>query len=810
MSLHSFLKFFALILIPVLIVSFDFKQTYDSNPYEKYSEVNIKLNKPEDVQRLQMAGVTVDHYTGDIETGINLTINRNELHRLENTGLDYTITIPDTDEYYKNRQEPSIQELNASYDIMKKDGVEGFELGAMGGFYTYTQVVQELDSFRLQYPNLITVKQNIGTSIEGRTIWMVKISDNPDVNESSTEPAVYFDALHHAREPISMASLMYYINYLLDNYSTNAEVSHLVNNREIFIVPVVNPDGYVYNQTTNPNGGGQWRKNRKNNGGNCFGVDLNRNYSYGWGVNSGSSNDPCSDTYRGTAFNSELESQAIVNLVNQINPKIAFSVHSVAGRYLNPYGYTDTAVSYEVYSEFSGDFAPSNNYLYGTVIEMLSYYSSGTTRDYLHSRGTYCWTPELGGSSFWPASNTIIGTCSENIYSYNYLTWVSGSFADFQSYKLLGKGWGYRGDTVSMQIDVKNKGLSKTSKNVIVTLNQLSGLISPIVSFSNIDSIPARTIRNNSANPLKFIVSNSANPGDEVKLVITTTEQGVVSSRDTVSFYVGAADVKFSDNAENGTSKWTKTGTGLMWDSSYVASYTGTKSFADSRYGNSRNSTNNVFLLNDTINLTNTVNPRIEFDLKYAIETNSDYARISVSSNFGSTWTNLSGKHTTTVSGQPSYTRIKSWVNEQINLSAYIGQRIRIRFTYFTNSSVPGDGLYVDNFRVLDYKTQLTDIKSVSDILPGKFELSQNFPNPFNPVTNIEFSIPSGIKSGITKVSLNIFDISGKLVATLINSDLTPGKYSIKWNAENFASGTYFYKLKTEDFLQIKKLVLLK
>ena len=98
------------------------------------------------------------------------------------------------------------------------------------------------------YPNLITQKFSIGTSVEGRTIWAVKISDNPNVNED--EPKVGFDALVHAREPQSMATQMYFMWYLLENYGTDPEATYLINNREIYCVPCFNPDGYEYNRLT--------------------------------------------------------------------------------------------------------------------------------------------------------------------------------------------------------------------------------------------------------------------------------------------------------------------------------------------------------------------------------------------------------------------------------------------------------------------------------------------------------------------------------------------------------------------------------
>jgi carboxypeptidase T len=802
--MKTLLSTIGILAMAIFLISFDFHQTYENNPYEKYSEVKIRINSTDDIQRLQMSGIDMEHYTGHIHEGITVVISQAEITRLKNTGFNYEITIPDMDEYHRNRPQPTQQDLMRSEQIKNADGIDGFEYGTMGGHYKYDEVVRELDSFRMQYPNLITVKQDRGTTAEGRKIWMVKVSDNPDVNESATEAPVYYDAVHHAREPISMMAMMYYINYLLDNYAANPEVQYLVNNREIFFVPIVNPDGYVYNQTTNPNGGGMWRKNRRNNGG-CFGVDLNRNYPYGYGLNTGSSNDPCDETYRGPSANSEPESQAIKNIVDAVRPKIAFSMHSVAGRYLNPYGYNDSAVSYEIYSEFAGDFAPKNNYLYGTVIEMLDYYSSGTTRDYLHSIGTYCWTPELGGSGFWPSQATIIPLCNENLYGLKYLTWVSGAFADFQSWKLNGKGWGYRNDTLLIQIDIKNKGLSKTSKNVQVSMSSLSGLASPLVTSVNYDSIQSRSLKNNSSNPFKFIVSNSANVGDEIKLVVSVKQETIETSLDTISFYVGARNSLFYDNAENGISKWTRSGTGFLWDTTYVSNYSGLKSFADSRYGNSDNSSNNNFTLIDTINLANTVRPRIEFDARWAMESTFDYARIQVSSNFGSTWTSMPGKYTRTVSSQPSFTDIKAWVNEQIDLTSYIGQKIRIRFTYLTDSGLPGDGFYFDNFRVVDYRTSLVGTEQISSTVPDRFELKQNYPNPFNPVTNLEFSIAK-----TEFVNIKIYDISGKEISSLVNQVMNPGVYKINFDASNFASGTYFYKITAGNFSDIKKMMLLK
>lgn len=808
------------LLVPVLIfvlmvflTSSDFEQASNTksdiikntDPLTTYSEVKVNLRSKNDILLLQQNDVTVEHYHGSLTEGVTLVINQMELQRLKSTGMSYEMVTEDVGEFFKNAKVPDAAEMQKSIEIQNTDNANGFSLGSMAGFYTYAEVVQKLDSMRLVYPNLISVKQNIGMSIENRAIWSVKISDNPDVNESSTESAVYFDALHHAREPQSMASMMYYMYYLLDNYGINPEVTYLLNNREIFFVPVVNPDGYVYNQTTNPNGGGSWRKNRKNNGGSCFGVDLNRNYPYGWGDDQGSSNDPCSETFRGLSANSEPESQSVMNFIQLIRPKIAFSMHSVAGRYLNPYGYNDSAINYEIYSEFSSDFAASNNYTYGTVSEMLNYYSSGTTRDYLHSIGTYAWTPEVGGTGFWNNQSQIIPVASENVYGMKYLTWVSGAFTDYQNFKILGNGYVQKNDTLNLEIGLKNRGLSMTAKNVIIEVTTNYPNAVPLNANINYDSISARQSKYNSSNPVKFRLTSDANYMDEMNLFISVKQEGVQTSFDTLKFTVGKTEVLFSDNAENGRNRWITAGTGIAWDSTYIDPVLGNKNFADSRYGNSADNTNNTFTLIDTIDLTGSNNPRLEFTAKWAEEVTFDYSRVQVSSNFGSTWTSMTGRYTRVVSGQPSYTDIKHWRNEQINLNAFIGRKIRIRFTHYTDGGVPGDGFYFDNIRVVNYKDVPAAITQTSTVIPLEYRLEQNFPNPFNPKTviNYELRVTSNAK-------LKVFDVLGNEVAELVNEKQNAGSYSVDFDGSNFSSGIYFYRIEAGSFIQTRKMLLLK
>ena len=170
----------------------------------------------------------------------------------------------------------------------------------MGGYYSPIQVLNELDSMRLFYPALISQKTAVGSqqTIEGRDVYCVRISNTPDQN--TNKPKIQYNSLTHAREPMGMQQMMFFMWYLLENYTTNEEVKYLVDNLELYFIPVMNPDGFMYNYITDPAGGGMWRKNRRNNGSGEYGVDLNRNFGYKWGYdNYGSSPDPWSETYRG-------------------------------------------------------------------------------------------------------------------------------------------------------------------------------------------------------------------------------------------------------------------------------------------------------------------------------------------------------------------------------------------------------------------------------------------------------------------------------------------------------------------------------
>jgi len=192
--------------------------------------------------------------------GVTFVTDADQVEALRSEGYRIVVEIEDMEAFYASR-------------------IRGPNFGQ---FHTYSEMEDFLDALHAQYPSITTSRISIGTSIEGRTIWAFKISDNPDLDED--EPEILFDGMHHAREPMSLEAQLHFMEWLTQNHGTDPEATFLVDNREIWFIPIVNPDGFIYNETTNPSGGGMWRKNRRDNpGSSCKGVDLNRNYPYQWG-----------------------------------------------------------------------------------------------------------------------------------------------------------------------------------------------------------------------------------------------------------------------------------------------------------------------------------------------------------------------------------------------------------------------------------------------------------------------------------------------------------------------------------------------
>jgi carboxypeptidase T len=255
--------------------------------------------------------------------------------------------------------------------------------GLNGAYHSSLELETELRLLEAAYPQIARVLE-IGRSLEGRPIYGLKISDNPALDEN--EPAVVFLGCHHAREWISVEVPLFLGRHLLENYSTDPAVRALVDGGEIWVVPLVNPDGLEYSIHVYR----YWRKNRRANSDGSFGVDLNRNYGYMWGTdNAGSSSTPSSDVYRGTAAFSEPETDAVRRLVAGRDVRAVVSFHSFSRAILYPWAYTTqpspmAAELADLAGTMSGLMAAVRGtvYGYGQSASGLGYTSNGDTADW--------------------------------------------------------------------------------------------------------------------------------------------------------------------------------------------------------------------------------------------------------------------------------------------------------------------------------------------------------------------------------------------------------------------------------------------
>lgn len=210
------------------------------------------------------------------------------------------------------------------------------QAGDEGLFHSYAEVEQELHDLAAAHPEIAKV-YDIGDSHEGREIWAIKISDNVEKNQKG-EPDILFLGGIHAREWIAIEPPMYLAYFLVENYDTDPKVKKLVNRGEIWIIPMVNPDGHQYSIDEDR----MWRKNRRYNDiPGCYGVDLNRSFGYKWG-GAGSSSNPWSDIYRGPSAFSEPEAQAIRDLGLEQRFNVAITYHSYGEIIYYPWSYTSS------------------------------------------------------------------------------------------------------------------------------------------------------------------------------------------------------------------------------------------------------------------------------------------------------------------------------------------------------------------------------------------------------------------------------------------------------------------------------------
>ena len=284
----------------------------------------------------------------------------------------------------------------------------------------YETIKAELEKLEENNPDIADLMV-LGQTWEGRDILAMRVTDNPDTDEAG-EPDILIMGGHHAKELPSVEVPMYILKFLIGNYSSNISVKNLVNSRDIWFVPLVNPDGREYNLST----GIEWRKNKRpidTDGDGTIdgtGVDLNRNYGHLWGELPGTSHNVNDNTYCGPSAFSENETQAIKDLVTSQDFVISLSYHTYGEVIYYPWNNNIDTISpkenlLEAIAEDLGTFTG-----YDPMKGVDDYPTTGDSDDWLYADNDCLpFTIELGSQWAVP-DDELLGLCQKNLQAALY------------------------------------------------------------------------------------------------------------------------------------------------------------------------------------------------------------------------------------------------------------------------------------------------------------------------------------------------------------------------------------------------------
>ena len=339
---------------------------------------------------------------------------------IENVGPDYVIAFGSPQEMRAVKRTGLLLE-SFVYDFQLMDFPD-----RDSKFHNYTELLTDLKALADSASDIVSYEV-VGKSVEGRDIVALRIST--DLQNSDKKPGVIFMGTHHAREHISTEMPLMLAQYLVNEYQKgNADVKKYIENREITIIPLVNPDGVEYDISgANYKA---WRKNRVKNKDGTYGVDLNRNYGYMWGTG-GSSKSPNSDVYMGPKPFSEPETQSIRDYIDShTNITTLLTFHTFSELILYPWGHKYDSIEntrdLKVHETMAKTMAVWNKYTPEQASDL--YIASGDTTDWAY--GTHkiiSFTFELdpksafGTDGFYPGQAKIPVVFEKNLKPCLYL-----------------------------------------------------------------------------------------------------------------------------------------------------------------------------------------------------------------------------------------------------------------------------------------------------------------------------------------------------------------------------------------------------
>ncbi len=742
-----------------------------------------------DAQLIDKLGISIDNVN---QNSIRVYVSKAEFELLKKMGFDIVL-IPDEAKIYADQ----LWETTKNTD------------DPMNEYYSIDEYNAFMQQTAQQYPEICQLI-NAGNSVQERPIWFLKISDNASIEEN--EPEVRLTSTIHGDEVVGYDLLIRLISLLTGSYGTDTRITNIVNNTEIWINPLTNPDGYVLHQRANAND-----------------VDLNRTFP---DFSANEAND---------TTNRQPEHQALKAFADTHTSNISLNFHGGAQVLNYPWDciyalhpdndvFVDNALTYTAQNPMLYN---STEFEHGITNGAAWYVIHGSFQDWSNYYYT-CMdiTAEISNTK-WPAANLLDGFWENNRES--ILRYIEKSQTGIHGIVL-----DTNNQPVSATIEIANRMVSYTDPqvgdfhrvllpgtyqlqvnaygyetqvldNVLVTAE--SPTIVNVVMNALTSSEFKGYVRTADNQPIsdalikiyadgELTAQTDENGYFEIDNVFPGTYQVSISHADYMPFsgyvlvqvdanyhFVINAPL-FSDSFDNGLSNWTVQ---APWG---ITIENNNHVLTDSPAGNYANNITKIAKLNQSFDLNNCQSATVAYEVKYNLESNYDYVRFQISTD-NSNWSDLK-----------IHTGASVWKTEVINLSSFIGQTVYFRFKQTSDQGVDADGIYIDNFRFDNQNHYTVGNSEQTNSHPDKMIVS-NYPNPFSINTGTRFFVKANDKSRLHFI--DIFNIKGQKIESL-KMDISRGN-SISWISKNtsLASGIYFYRVRNEvQQSSMKKMLLIK
>ncbi|MDD4146935.1 MAG: M14 family zinc carboxypeptidase [Candidatus Cloacimonetes bacterium] len=641
-------------------------------------------NLDQDVKQIIALNISIDSVTRHNGTIIAYVRNDTEYDLLKSLGLDAQ-RIPDPSREYYEQLRDTAWKSNT----------------LINEYYSIPQYINFMQTRASSFPNICHLEQ-YGTSIQGNPLYFMKISDNVTVNEA--EPEVKLVASIHGDETVGYVMMLRLIKHLTENYNIDPVITELVNNTELWIAPLMNPDGYVNGERYN-----------------AAGIDLNRNFPMPNGITNPD------------GYPTATENVAMMDFSQDHNFCIGINFHGGALVLNYPWDYThaltpDNQMIIDMSLTYSSQNLPmynSNEFDNGITNGAAWYVITGSMQDWNYGfTNNIELTAEIS-SIKWPNTSTLDGYWDDN----------RQSILDFIAYAQNGiKGTVTDSDGSPLPATISIIGNDKDICND-TTIGDYHRILLPgtytiqasspgYIPQTAVLTVPASgSIEHNFVLPQASImnisgivrdISGFINP--EATIMIMTDPQILLQSDANGCFYLenipegdyevsaigcggvfhrtlqlrkhGEEDLVtlvlqppiFNDDFENGIINWNVTGN---WG---IVQEDGSSVLTDSPSGNYSSNQNIPVSLVSAVSLQNIDTPQLQFRAKWNLESGYDFVYVEASSD-GNNWDQLDA----ITGNQPD------WINLTYSLDAYTNGFMFLRFRFVSDWSQTGDGIYIDD-----------------------------------------------------------------------------------------------------------------